>query len=141
MIGRQNSNAAVMFHSVVAERMGLGLTEEKTVDLLQRLGPLTAGEIVQHTGLAPASVSGLIDRLVAKGFVTREKDPADRRRVIVRLDHHRLTGFAPVFDELMNGLDALYATYTEEELAVILDYLRRATAIQVAATGAISGKG
>ncbi|MFD2356793.1 hypothetical protein ACFSTC_57350 [Nonomuraea ferruginea] len=51
--GRENSNAAVMYHTAMGERLGLGMSEEKTIDLLQRLGPLTAGEICRHTGLAP----------------------------------------------------------------------------------------
>ncbi|WP_240506085.1 MarR family winged helix-turn-helix transcriptional regulator [Thermoactinospora rubra] len=136
--GRENSQAAVMFHSAVAARMGLGPSEEKTLDLLQRRGPLTAGEIVQHTGLAPASVTGLIDRLEAKWFVRRTRDPKDRRRVIVEINQEMLAGGEEIFAPLVNGLAELYERYTDEELEVILDFLRRATAIQVAATAAIS---
>src|SRR5688500_9030262 len=91
--GRANSNAAVMYHTAMGERMGLGMSEEKTLDLLQRLGPLTAGEIAQHTGLAPASVSGLIDRLEAKWLVRRVRHPKDRRRVIVEVNYERIAGF------------------------------------------------
>ncbi|MFE3451808.1 MarR family winged helix-turn-helix transcriptional regulator [Nonomuraea sp. NPDC059194] len=132
--GRENSNAVVMFHTAVAAHIGLGMTEEKALDLLQRRGPMTAGEISQHTGLAPASVSGLIDRLEAKGLVHRTRDTRDKRRVIVEVDYGKLGGFANLFDELVAGLTELYMGYTDEQLEVILDFLTRATAIQQAAT-------
>ncbi|RBQ18130.1 MarR family transcriptional regulator [Spongiactinospora rosea] len=128
-----------MFHSATATAMGLGLTEEKAVDLLERHGPLTAGEIVKLTGLAPASVSGLIDRLAAKGFVRRVKDAADRRRVIVEIDYAYVAKYAPLFDGIARGLMELYERYTDDELSVILDFLRRATEVQTAATAALAG--
>lgn len=138
--GRDNSNAAVMYHSAIGERIGLGMTEEKALDLLQRLGPLTAGEISQHTGLAPASVSGLIDRLERKWLVRRVRDPKDRRRVIVEINFERLAGFAELFEPLVEGLSDLYDRYTDEELAVILDFLTRATAVQRAATTGLTAE-
>ncbi|MEV0586640.1 MarR family transcriptional regulator [Nonomuraea sp. NPDC050310] len=136
--GRENSQAAVMFHSAVAARMGLGPSEEKTLDLLQRRGPLSAGEIVQHTGLAPASVTGLIDRLEAKWYVRRVRDARDRRRVMVEINPEMLHGGEDLFATLVNGLAELYEGYTDEQLELILDFLNRVTAIQTAATAEIS---
>lgn len=134
VVGRENSNAAVMFHAAIGERIGLGVTEEKTLDLLQRHGPLTAGEIGRLTGLAPASVSGLIDRLEAKWFVRRLRDTKDRRRVIVEINEERLMGFGDLFGPLMSGLADLYTRYTDAELELIIDFMRRATEIQRTAT-------
>ena len=114
--GRALSNAAVMYHSALSASMGLGMTEEKTLDLLEREGPLTAGEIVKRTGLAPASVSGLLDRLEHKGFVRRVRDPADRRRVIVEIDRDRVGAFDELFTGLVTRLNKLYAGYTDEQL-------------------------
>ena len=55
LAGRASSVATVMFHTAVAARQGLNATEEKALDLLERSGPLTAGELARQTGLAPAS--------------------------------------------------------------------------------------
>jgi DNA-binding MarR family transcriptional regulator len=136
--GRALSNAAVMYHSALSASMGLGMTEEKTLDLLEREGPLTAGEIVKRTGLAPASVSGLLDRLEHKGFVRRVRDPADRRRVIVEIDRDRVGAFDELFTGLVTRLNELYAGYTDEQLALILDFLRRAARAQREATAELS---
>ena len=52
---RENSTIAVFFHTAIAEQVGLGATDEKTLFILQRYGSLTAGEIAQHTSLTTAS--------------------------------------------------------------------------------------
>jgi DNA-binding MarR family transcriptional regulator len=125
--GRAQSDATVMFHSAVAERMGLSVTEQKTIGILDRLGPLSAGEIAAHTGLATASVTSLIDRLEAKGFAHRLRDQKDRRRVIVALRGERLSAIGPLFDSLARSFLDLVATYQDEELAVILNFMEEAT--------------
>src|SRR4051812_25029573 len=80
---RQLSAATIMFHQAVADRLGLNVTDHKCVDLLQRNGPLTAGELAQHTGLTTGAITGVIDRLEKAGFVRRAEDANDRRRVII----------------------------------------------------------
>src|SRR5690606_11278709 len=82
-VGRENSDATVLFHATMASLLDLHPTDYKTLGLLERLGPLSAGEIARHAGLAPASVTNLVDRLEHRGFVRRVHDTADRRRVLV----------------------------------------------------------
>src|SRR4029453_588701 len=55
LAGRASSVATVIFHTAVAAHQGLNATEEKALDLLERSGPLTAGELARQTRLAPAS--------------------------------------------------------------------------------------
>src|SRR5262249_61743664 len=75
----------------MAERVGLGATEEKTLSLLNQLGPLTAGEIASHIGLTTPSVTGLLDRLESKEMVRRVRGPHDRRRGIGEPKQERLS--------------------------------------------------
>lgn len=88
--GRESSAATVMFHTAVAARAGLTATDSKTLDTLIRVGPVTAGELARHTGLATASVTSLIDRLEQKGLVRRARDARDRRRVMVEPIRERI---------------------------------------------------
>lgn len=46
---------------------------------------MTPGTIADALGVPRANVTGVIDRLVTRGFVSREEDPEDRRSYIVRL--------------------------------------------------------
>jgi DNA-binding MarR family transcriptional regulator len=127
MAGRVQSEATVMFHAIVAAKQGLTATEEKALDLLDRSGPLTAGELARRTGLAPASVTGLIDRLERKGFVRRVPNPSDRRSVLVEVETERVfASMAPLFADWVRSLEELFAGYTDEQLETILDFLTEA---------------
>ena len=125
--GREQSTATVLFHSAIAERFGLSPTDSKTLEVLERLGPLTAGQLVEHTGLASASVTALIDRLEQKGFVRRVRDPEDRRRVIVELVPEGVARIAEAFVPFTRSLDELWAPYTVEQLELLRDFLVRST--------------
>jgi DNA-binding MarR family transcriptional regulator len=128
--GREMSAATVMFHSAVAERAGLSATEHKAMDILSRAGPLTAGELADHTGLTTGAVTGLIDRLEAAGFVRRARDPDDRRKVIVEPILEELGGLiGPIFMEMGRAVGELYASFGESERQVLLDFQRRMTAL------------
>jgi DNA-binding MarR family transcriptional regulator len=95
--------------------------------LLQWRGPLPAGAIAETTGLTTASVTALIDRLERRQFVRRLRDPSDGRRVIIEVTANGIDTFAPFYASPELSQTRLYAPYTEAELTVILDFLRRST--------------
>lgn len=124
-VGREHSDATVLFHARLAEHLGLPPTDYKTVSVLERLGPLTAGDIARHTGLASASVTSLIDRLVEKGFVERVDDPDDRRRVRVEVQREHLDSLRKQVPSPGRSLARLWDAYSDEQLRTIADFLER----------------
>lgn len=48
-------------------------------------GPSTPGELASAVYLSRATVTGILDRLSAKGYVTRERSGIDRRRICLEL--------------------------------------------------------
>src|ERR1700692_4099953 len=46
--------------------------------------PITSGELRQRMGLSGAAITYLVDRMMASGHITRESDPGDRRKGILR---------------------------------------------------------
>jgi DNA-binding MarR family transcriptional regulator len=125
---RRHSTATVLFHAALAERLGLGGTDHKTADLIARHGPMTAGDIAELTGLTTGAVTGVLDRLERAGFVRRERDPDDRRRVVVRLvpDSAIMRRAAALFQSLGRSCAVAFADYDDQALALLLDFLRRA---------------
>ena len=122
---RESSALAVFFHTRMAEQVGLGATEEKTLSLLGKRGPLTAGEIAAHTGLTTPSVTSLLDRLESKGMVRRVRDPHDRRRVIVEPNQEQLAELDRLFSSVQEGFREVLDLYSDEQLATIADFLTR----------------
>jgi len=73
-------------HAAMADHAQVwGLTPAQAKVLLQvgLCGPMPVGEIAGALGVSMPAASEIVDRLVEAGFVRRDDDPADRRRVIV----------------------------------------------------------
>jgi len=121
-VGRNHSDATVLFHSALASQLGLHPTDYKALGVLDRLGPMSAGELGRHTGLAAASVTNLVDRLASKGYVRREADPTDRRRVLLHADVSEVSG-NEFFASWQRSAARMWERYTDNELAVIVDFL------------------
>jgi DNA-binding MarR family transcriptional regulator len=124
-VGRENSDATVLFHATVATRLGLHPTDYKALGILERLGAMSAGDLARQSGLATASVTNLIDRLEEKGFVQRVRDDKDRRRVVVEPVRDRIGGGRELFASTIESLAQLFKRYSDRELAVIADFLDR----------------
>src|SRR5918997_6772224 len=81
LIGSRLSTTTVLFHSAVADRLGVSATDVKCYTILRQTGPLTAGELAERVSLTTGAITGVIDRLERAGLVRRAADPHDRRRV------------------------------------------------------------
>ena len=139
--GRELSAAAVMFHTALASHQGLSATEEKALDLLDRYGPLTARELSKRSGLAPASVTGLIDRLERKGFARRVRHPRDGRSVLIEIVEGRAADLGPLFADWVRSLTELCEKYSDDELATIIDFMTEGAARQREATEKLTKAG
>lgn len=138
---RALSTETVMFHTAIAEQSGLSAVESKVTDYLARLGPQTPKALSQLSGLAPASVTALIDRLEAKGIVTRKPHPEDRRKVLIEIDRARMAAAAPLWDHLVKSVREACEKYADSELDAVIRFLADATAITHDSTGLITEKG
>lgn len=123
--GREHSDATVLFHATMASLLDLHPTDYKALSILERSGALSAGELARRSRLAAASVTNLIDRLERKGFVRRMPCADDRRRVMVEPVRDRVTAARALFASTQRSLSELWETYSDEDLAVIADFLDR----------------
>ena len=117
--GRQLSASTLLFHQAVAERLGLNVTDLKCLDLARSETKLTPGRLAEVTGLTTAAVTSILDRLEQAGFVQRERDPSDRRKILIQPLAGRAEEVARVFAPLDQALSQLYEHYTTEELAFL----------------------
>ena len=115
---------AVLTNHAVAQRAGLGSSDSQFMTLLQVHGPLTPGQLAAMSGLTTGTVTGVIDRLERLGFARRERDPDDRRKVLVVLDEQAVAErVVPLYRAQGERLDALLRTRSHAELQVIHDFL------------------
>jgi DNA-binding MarR family transcriptional regulator len=119
---REFATRDALFHDAVARKLGLHSTDEKVLRLLGDAA-LTAGDLVAYTGLTGAAVTALIDRLESLGYVTRERDSDDRRRVTIRAVGAKLREINRLYGELHAAMDTLLAQYDNAEFAIVIDFL------------------
>ena len=118
--------AASDFDERVAKKLKLGRTDMRCLDLIGRLGPLTAGRLADESGLTTGAVTFILDRLEEAGMVTRRRDTEDRRRVWVEIvpeAQQRLQRLQqPVADEMRQ----VASQFKVDELQVVRDFMRQA---------------
>lgn len=129
--GRSLGNSSAMLLNACADRLGLHSTDWACVLLLNEAlpEPLTAGGLAELTGLTTGAVTGVVDRLEKAGYVRRERDPGDRRRVTVHLVPAAMAAVMPLFAGMLADMRALHDDYTGDELAVAADMLRRSSRV------------
>ena len=120
---RKTASLMQLMGQAAADRVGLNATDLNCLNILSFSGELTAGELARETGLTTASITGVADRLEEAGYVRRERDPKDRRRVVIRLVlESALRDVAPVFLPLIQSWQGIVDRYTDDELRVIVEF-------------------
>lgn len=122
-------DATQAYDEAVGERLDLNAAERRCLSFLYG-GPQPAGAIAEATGLTPAAVTALIDRLEARGLLRRARSTEDRRKVMVENTSavEEMTGryYRPIAEEGARFL----ASFPEPELKALLRFLEGAAALQ-----------
>ncbi len=126
---RSLGNRTVLYQQSVATALGLYNNDFLSIDILHEKGPITAGELSKLTGLTTGSVTALIDRLEKTGFVQRQPDPQDRRKVIIVPLYENNEDVSRIYLQLHAEMLKLASFYSDEELALITKFLGQASAV------------
>lgn len=126
-LARRHSTATVLFHHAIAERLGLGPADHKCLDLLHERGSMTASQLAAITGLTSGAVSGVVARLERAGHLSREPDPADRRKQILRPAPDGARDVAELFDQVQADAAELLEGFDTHQLTGIAEFLARGT--------------
>ena len=109
----------------------------EVLDMIGRDGPMSPRDVVAATGIHPATLTGILDRLETGGWLARRPDPEDRRRLIVEAATGREAEIARLYAPMSRSLTEICSDYSQEELARIVDFLERAADAGVAAAAEV----
>lgn len=104
------------------------------LDILDAYGPLSPSALARRAGLHPATMTGILDRLERGGWITRERDPSDRRAVVVRVARDRYAQLLRLYGTMSRSMNKLLAGYSDSELDTIADFMARTVEAGRAAT-------
>ena len=125
-LARRHSTAVVLFHHAVAERLGLGPTDHKCLDLLRERGTMVGSDLGAITGLTSGAITGVVTRLERAGYLRREPDPHDGRKQILHLALER-AHIQNVIDPLRQDVAALLENFDAHQLTAIAEFLALST--------------
>ena len=108
------------------------------LDLIDRYGPLSPSALARRAGLHPATMTGILDRLEGGGWIARDRDPSDRRAVLLRVQRDRVPDLLRLYAGMNRGMNEIYAGYDEKELELIADFLHRTADAGRSATDELS---
>ena len=135
-IGSRLSTAVVLFHSAIADRLGLNVTDWKCADIIRRYPSMNPGQLSEITGMTTPATTLALDRLEKAGLIRRERDTQDRRKVIIYPVNNpeRNQEIGALFTGLIEAMNDVMARYDDAQLVTISDFVERTiTAVEVAA--------
>lgn len=121
---RASQNATDRYDQAVADTLGLNRTGLRLLDLLDREGRLTAGQLAAGTGLTTGAITTAIDRLERSGHARRIPDSRDRRRTYVELTPAAKRHGGRFYSEHAERAEVAYHRYTEEQIELLLGFVR-----------------
>ncbi|MDP9743398.1 UNVERIFIED_ORG: DNA-binding MarR family transcriptional regulator [Bacillus sp. B2I3] len=120
---------SVLFQQNMAQKIGVSHTDLKSAEILNETGPITAGELSKITGLSTGSVTALINRLEKSGYVKRERDQLDGRKVMIMPIPERQEQIKSHYQSLSMATKDLCSAYNEQELILINQFVEEITKI------------
>ena len=123
---RKSSAQGTLFAQAVAEHAGISSSDMDCMDFLNMEGRMTAGRLAELTGLTTGAITGVVDRMEKAGFVRRERDDSDRRKVFIAPVPERLAEIGRFYVLMQRAMEKLSDGYTDAELKLLLRYATEA---------------
>lgn len=124
-------DAADAVDAAAAAVLGINRTDLRILGTVVP-GSMTAGQVAAAVHLSPAAATTAIQRLVARGYLTREPDPEDRRRAVVTLTAAARELAERIYGPVGEAGAASLQRWSVAELELIADFLERGRALQLA---------
>jgi len=118
-----NQRHVAIFASLISEK--LTTTQWAALVKLKDLQPCSQGNLGRETAMDMATIKGVVDRLVKRGLVHTEPDPADARRLVLTLTAE---GDATVERNLSIALEIsqeTLSTLTPAERMMLMELLQK----------------
>jgi DNA-binding MarR family transcriptional regulator len=134
---RRSSAQGVIFGQTVATRMGIASSDLECLDILNLEDRVTAGRLAEVTGLTTGAITGVIDRLEKAGFVQRERDETDRRKVFIKTIPANVAVVGKFYESLQRAMLKAWSEYSDEQLRLLLRFANQGYETMRAETAAL----
>ena len=136
---RRSSAQGVLFGQTVANLAGISGSDLECLDFLNLEGRVTAGRLAEVTGLTTGAITGVVDRLENAGFVRRERDETDRRKVFIVVVPETTAKIAQFYVPMQQAMHKLWSSYSDAELKLLLRFANEGYRAVLEATEKLNG--
>ena len=117
--------------AAAAAYLQVNRTDLRCLEILTQNESVLPSQLAVQLGLTTGSVTTMLDRLERLGYATRSPDPADRRKVVVRITSKAAKKAAKIYRPIvLEGERDVLSRYSAAELRVLLDFHRRSRQLQ-----------
>ena len=116
--------AATRLATAVADQIGMPPTDLICLNRLGSAGTATPSWLAERLGMTTSAATKMLDRLERGGYLRRADDPTDRRKIAVVPDIERIAALSSYFEPMWEQMDEVLARFTDEQLAIVLEYNR-----------------
>ena len=131
---RRASGIGAIFSQAVADYAGISSSDLECLDFLNLEGRATAGRLAEVTGLTTGAITGVIDRLEKAGFVKRERDEQDRRKVFIVLIPQNIARIGALYMHMQQAMLKNWESYSDDELRLLLRFASQGYETMLTAT-------
>jgi DNA-binding MarR family transcriptional regulator len=130
---RRSSGLGAIFSQTVADRAGVSSSDLECLDFLNLEGRVTAGKLAEVTGLTTGAITGVVDRLEKAGFVRRERDVSDRRKVFIAIVPENVAKIGKFYQHMQRAMLREWEAYSDAELRLLLRFMAQGYKTMLAA--------
>jgi MarR family 2-MHQ and catechol resistance regulon transcriptional repressor len=119
-------------YRTAVKRLNSRLSEDKIsfsqfsmLRAIGKFGPMPMNKLGDHMLVAPANITGLVDRLERKGYVERRRDRNDRRLLKIELTERGRRIHDKVIEQFWTYVRNVFSSLSENERMVLLGLLAR----------------
>ncbi|MDQ6850403.1 MAG: MarR family transcriptional regulator [Actinomycetota bacterium] len=127
-----------MLNHRVGSRIEIKDVDFDCLDVITRHGPMSPSALARRVGVHLATMTGILDRLETGGWILRDRVESDRRAVLVRGVADQQRRIYRLYDGMNRSLDQILGNYADDEIAIVIDFLRRCTEAGQSATAQLA---
>ncbi len=126
LLGQLLGTETAIFHHAVASKLGLGVTDIKTLSILLHEGSMTAGRLGHRLSLTTGAVTNIINRLARRNFVRRTVDAHDKRQVTVEANTQATMQIDKIYHSVGDAFGSIFRDYSTAELHLLANFHEKA---------------
>lgn len=121
---RASQTAVHQMDEAAHQALGINGTDGRCLDIIDRRGLISAGQLATEAGLTTGAVTAVLDRLEGKELVRRVPDPDDRRRILVEVTEKQRQEAARLYFPLKAMADPWFEGLSEDDIRLLIAFNR-----------------